>query len=91
MEPEVDDPIYLLSESSDDGEENENLDEQTIKKKSSSIYFVKKVLKHKEIAGEIVYKVKWEGYKKCTWKPLRNFDDFTPVQEHFLRELESKK
>lgn len=42
-------------------------------------------------AGEVVYKVKWEGYKKTTWEPLSNFEDFTPIQDYLLNLLNSKK
>lgn len=71
---EVDDPIYVDSESSGSGEH-------------SSTFIVEKVLKHKLVGTDIFYKVKWQGYKKCTWEPLKQFNDFTPIQDYFLNIL----
>lgn len=38
-------------------------------------YEVEDILGHKEIMGQMFYRVKWIGYRRTTWEPAVNLDD----------------
>lgn len=96
--PDDDDPIYIISESSSD----EDRPRTSQKKKQTRLisktkyqkgeFDVEKVLKHRKVGKITVYKVKWLGYphEDCTWEPTSNFNDFKPIEDYFLKQLEKK-
>lgn len=91
-----DDPIMIVS--SDSSESNEGAKMLPKKKKVRGVrtkcvqneFTVESILKNKKIGGAVIYKVKWLGYpkSKCTWEPLKNFNDFSLLEEYFLSKIE---
>jgi len=48
-------------------------------------YIVEKIVKSGLIGRKLHFKIKWKGYRKCTWEPKEN------VPEELIREYYIKK
>lgn len=87
------DPIYVDSDDTDDGNDDINEQGNIGGGNRNNVFNVEKVLGHKMDGQKVIYKVKWERYpkKQCTYEPRTNFMDFKPIEDYFIGLLNINK